>query len=121
VWSQACKEVILQIFSIFQIFLFLYFYVFSFNDLKNFHIYTFNHKLKFIFKLLAKNGKLLQRSRYHVIKKIKNFEYFELKFSFISPHGDAILKKLKIRLNACIILLLLLYLIGVIFSVNFNF
>jgi hypothetical protein len=34
---------------------------------------------------------------------------------------DAILKKLKIRLNACIILLLLLHLIGVIFSVNLKF
>jgi hypothetical protein len=39
----------------------------------------------------------------------------------ISLHGDAILKKLKIRLNACIIILLLLYLIGVIFSVNLKF
>jgi hypothetical protein len=39
----------------------------------------------------------------------------------ISPHGDAILKKLKIRLNACIILLLLLYLIGAIFFVNIKF
>jgi hypothetical protein len=39
----------------------------------------------------------------------------------ISPHGDAKLKKLKIRLNVCIILLLLLYLIGVIFSVNIKF
>jgi hypothetical protein len=36
----------------------------------------------------------------------------------ISPHGDAILKKLKIWLNACIILLLLLYLTGVNFSAN---
>ena len=44
------------------------------------------------------------------------------KFNFvISLHGDAILKKLKIRLNACIIFLLLLYLIGVIFSVNLKF
>ena len=39
----------------------------------------------------------------------------------ISPHGDTILKKLKIRLNACIILLLLLYSTRVIFSVNFKF
>jgi hypothetical protein len=42
-------------------------------------------------------------------------------FHDISLHGDAILKKLKIRLNACIIFLLLLYLIGVIFSVNLKF
>jgi hypothetical protein len=40
---------------------------------------------------------------------------------YISPHGDAILKKLKIWLNACIILLLLLYLTRVIFSVNLKF
>jgi hypothetical protein len=39
----------------------------------------------------------------------------------ISPHGDAILKKLKIWLNACIILLLLLYLSGVIFSAKLKF
>jgi hypothetical protein len=39
----------------------------------------------------------------------------------ISPHGDALLKKLKIRLNACIILLLLLYLTGVIFPANLKF
>jgi hypothetical protein len=39
----------------------------------------------------------------------------------ISPHGDALLKKLKIWLNACNILLLLLYLNGVIFSVNLKF
>jgi hypothetical protein len=39
----------------------------------------------------------------------------------ISQHGDAILKILKIRLNACIILLLLLYLIGAIFSASLKF
>jgi hypothetical protein len=39
----------------------------------------------------------------------------------ISPHGDAILKKSKIWLNACIILLLLLYLTGVIFSAKLKF
>ena len=44
-----------------------------------------------------------------------------VEFYCISLHGDAILKKLKIRLNACIIFLLLLYLIGVIFSVNLKF
>jgi hypothetical protein len=45
----------------------------------------------------------------------------EKKLRDISPHGDAILKKLKIRLNACIILLLLIYSTRVIFSVNFKF
>jgi hypothetical protein len=42
-------------------------------------------------------------------------------FLIISPHGDAILKKLKILMNACIILLLLLYLTGVIFSAKLKF
>jgi hypothetical protein len=46
---------------------------------------------------------------------------FGVFLKYISPHGDAILKKLKIWLNACNILLLLLYLNGVIFSVNLKF
>jgi hypothetical protein len=53
-----------------------------------------------------------------------NKDKFTVKLSeklFISPHGDAILKKIKIRLNACIILLLLVYLIGTIFSVNLKY
>jgi hypothetical protein len=36
----------------------------------------------------------------------------------ISPQGDALLKKSKIKLNACIILLLLLYLARVIFRLT---
>jgi hypothetical protein len=59
------------------------------------------------------------------VKIFYNFDWWvpkiQKKIVIISPHGDAILKKLKIRLNACIILLLLLYLIGVIFSVNLKF
>jgi hypothetical protein len=51
-------------------------------------------------------------------KNLKNDVFGEL---HMSPHGDAILKKLKIWLNACIILLLLLYLTGVIFSANLKF
>jgi hypothetical protein len=53
--------------------------------------------------------------------KLIRFKKITDHFLFISPDGDAILKILKIMLNACIILLLLLYLIGAIFSVNFNF
>jgi hypothetical protein len=51
------------------------------------------------------------------------FLLIELNFAtlYISPHGDAILKKLKIWLNACNILLMLLYLNLVIFSVNLKF
>jgi hypothetical protein len=60
-----------------------------------------------------------------VDKKYVAFKNVYLDFwpkkSLISPHGDAILKKLKIRLNACIILLLLVYLIGTIFFVNIKF
>jgi hypothetical protein len=60
------------------------------------------------------------------IDRIEN-DLFTTNFIFkpglliISPHGDAILKKLKIWLNACIILLLLLYLTGVIFSAKLKF
>jgi Leucine-rich repeat (LRR) protein len=46
---------------------------------------------------------------------------FRQRMFLISPHGDAILKKLKIRLNASIIILLLIYSTGVIFSVNLKF
>jgi hypothetical protein len=52
--------------------------------------------------------------------KINLYSLFFLN-THISPHGDAILKKLKIWLNACIKLLLLLYLTGVIFSANLKF
>jgi hypothetical protein len=54
-------------------------------------------------------------------KKTKKLGHFWQVPLFISPHGDAILKKLKIWLNACIILLLLLYLTGVIFSAKLKF
>jgi hypothetical protein len=58
---------------------------------------------------------------FEVISGQKNLKNNVKICRFISPHGDAILKKIKMRLNACIILLLLVYLIGTIFSVNLKY
>jgi hypothetical protein len=72
---------------------------------------------------VVNNKKITEREEPNTCQNeiyVENNEMGKKTFT-ISPHGDAILKKLKIRLNACIILLLLVYLIGTIFFVNIKF
>jgi hypothetical protein len=65
---------------------------------------------------------IYEKKRLYIHIPLIYYRYIDCLFLvIISPHGDALLKKLKLRPNACIILLLLLYIIGVFFAVNLKF